>query len=161
LAFFQDGRIQFYQSRIVWCGDVAKREPDLAVLHIPTRLRAVLEWAPEAERGMLAFAGGLDCEAGPKFKLVTLSGQVSGVAEPNWIHPGRTTIFHRSPIHVGDSGGPLVTDKGQLLGINVELRPSSVFRGLRATPLSVAHRPDPAWLDQVIAADAEKRRRLR
>jgi hypothetical protein len=25
LAFYQDGRIQFYQSRVVWCGDVAKR----------------------------------------------------------------------------------------------------------------------------------------
>lgn len=159
LAFFQDGRIQFHQSRVVWRGDVAKREPDLAVLHVPVRLKAVLEWAPEVERGMLAFAGGLDCEAGPKFQLVTLSGQVSGVAKPSWLHRGRTTIFHRSPVHVGDSGGPLVSEQGQLLGINVELRPSSVFRGLRATPLSVAHRPDPAWLKQVIEADAAARRK--
>jgi hypothetical protein len=82
LAFFQDGRIQFYRSRIVWRGDVAKREPDLAVLHVPARLKAVLEWSPGVERGTLAFAGGLDCEAGPKFKLVTLSGQVSGVGQP-------------------------------------------------------------------------------
>jgi S1-C subfamily serine protease len=154
LAFYQDGRIQFYRSRVVWRGDVEKREPDLAVLHVPTRLKAVLKWAPQAERGMLAFAGGLDCEAGPKFKLVTLSGQVSGVAKPSRFHPGRTTIFHRSPVHVGDSGGPLVTDQGKLLGINVELRPSSVFRGLRATPLSVAHRPDIDWLNRIIAADA-------
>lgn len=151
LAFYRDGRMQFESCRVVWQGNFKKGQPDLAILRIPTRLEFTFAWAPEMQAGSTALAAGLDAGKGTMFKLVCFAGPLLRLSERTSPAPAHTVVYHHAPIHSGDSGGPLVSLDGRLVGVNIEIRPGIPF-GL-SPQTSVAHRPDLAWLRQVIDAD--------
>jgi hypothetical protein len=137
---------------LVWRGNYRKGQPDLAILHVPTPLDAFFEWAPDPKPGDTALAAGLDSDRKSTFELVCLAGSVLGFQPHSTPAPGRTTIYHRAPVHPGDSGGPLVALDGRLLGVNIELRPTRLF--FASEYVSVAERPNFDWLRRIIAADA-------
>lgn len=152
VAFNEGEGIRIIPTRVVWRGNVSRGEPDLAVLHVPRKLDAVFRWAPDLTRGSLAFAAGVNSDTRRKFELACLAGRLERFSLDNRSRPVSTVIFHRVPLHPGDSGGPLTSSDGRLLGINtmVELSP------FRSSPMSIAERPDLAWIRKLVAEDAAK-----
>lgn len=150
VVYHQDGRIQIARSRIVWRGDTSKREPDLAILHIPNRLESVYEWAPPPTTGPIAFSAGLHSDDGV-YRLSSAAGKITYISRPSRRIPSATTIYHEAPLQRGNSGGPLITSDGRLLGINTQIQLSI----LQLRPLGLARRPDLEWIRQIINADAQ------
>jgi len=151
LTFRSGGRVRVVPARIVWQGNRSKREPDLAILHVPHRIDHVFKWASLSEVGPVAFATGLDPD-GPRLCPECISGHVARVSRHSNRYPAVASIFHDAPVHRGDSGGPLTTPDGELLGINVLLR-LSIFQ---PRPICIACRPDLEWLHSVIERDAHR-----
>jgi S1-C subfamily serine protease len=151
LAFLDGDRVEIAQSRVVWRGDVSKRQPDLAVLHVPHRLEHVFEWAPTSNADGFVFATGLDADDA-RHHLDCISGRLFRVSTRTARPPLSATFFHDAPLHQGDSGGPLAAPDGRLLGINVLIRLSL----LTPKPIGIAERPDLNWLHSLIEADASQ-----
>jgi hypothetical protein len=152
LVYYKDGRLQVDRSRIVWRGNTSKNEPDIAILHVPSRIDPVYEWAPLPNPGPVAFSAGLHSEDNGLYRLTSAAGKVTHVSRPTRRTPESTTIYHLAPLQSGDSGGPLVSSDGRLLGINTQIQLSI----LQLHPLGLAQRPDPGWIRKVIDADAQR-----
>ncbi len=141
------------QPQVVWRGDVAKNQPDLAILYVGIPLTEIFEWAPEPKNGGLVFA------VGPIYdkNMTTVSysyaaGRLQDFSRQSKLVPPTTRFDHSAPIHGGDSGGPLATMDGRLLGINTE-----VFLAFLGWHYGRAIRPDLDWLRQIIDEDFSKR----
>ncbi|MGO8678994.1 MAG: serine protease [Limisphaerales bacterium] len=157
LLFFDKGKPQARPARVVWRGDVSKKQPDLALLQVPFPLQDVFEWTPTFTNGEPIVAAGAtpgpdhvinrQCMAGKILRLDTGSETVL---------PHYTCISHDAPLTFGDSGGPLASTDGRLVGINSDAvigRPR--WLSLSVETLSTdAERPDLEWLRQLIQQDA-------
>lgn len=143
------------RARVVFRGQPAGQGTDLAILRVDSPLAAVFAWAPTyAEGEPVVAVGSAGGAAGQNATAAALLGGhlVGSLADPE-ASPPRVTLFHTAPIRPGSSGGPLLTTDGQLLGINVEFGVASTAAALGPPSGAAAHRPDLAWLRQVIAAD--------
>jgi hypothetical protein len=157
LAFLRDGKLQVERARIVWRGDVNKREPDLAVLCVSLPISQTFEWATEFTNGTPVIDVGLSLDNHSRvLKTQCMAGKISKVSEGLSAVPSDyTVVSHNSPLRHGDSGGPLVLSDGRLLGINVSETLDFQWSHLSFEPEhGEAHRPDLAWLQKVIDADA-------
>jgi hypothetical protein len=157
VAFPRAGKIQVERARIVWRGDVAKKEPDLAVLSIATPIGQAFEWATEFTNGTPIMDVGLSLNDHSRvLKTQCMAGKILKVSDGSGTSPPHyTVISHDSPLRHGDSGGPLVLSDGRLLGINVSGDIGIQWKQLLIEPLYYeAHRPDLEWLREVIDKDA-------
>jgi len=152
LVYHQDGHLQVVRSRIVWRGDTSRKEPDVAILHVPRRIDLVYEWATLPATSPVAFSAGLHSENAGVYRLSSAAGKVTHVSRATRRVPPTNTIYHEAPLQRGNSGGPLVTSDGRLLGINTQIQLSI----LQIRPLGLAQRPDPDWIRRIIDADAHK-----
>ena len=157
VAFLRAGKIQVERARIVWRGDVAKKEPDLAVLSIATPLDQAFDWATEFTNGTPIMDVGLSFnDHSSVIKTQCMAGKILNVSdESGTSSPHFTVISHNSPLRHGDSGGALVLSDGRLLGINVSETLDFQWSHLSFEPEhSAAHRPNLEWLREVVDKDA-------
>jgi hypothetical protein len=157
VAFTRAGKIQVERARIVWRGDVAKKEPDLAVLSIATPIDQAFEWATEFTNGTPIMDVGLSLNNhSGVLKTQCMAGKILKVSDGSGTSlPYYTVISHDSPLRHGDSGGPLVLSDGRLLGINVSGDVGIQWRHFLIEPLYYdAHRPNLEWLREVVDKDA-------
>lgn len=155
LMFLNEGKMQAQRVRVVWRGEVSKKQPDLAILNVSLPLQQVFEWATEFADGNSALAVGLNSDKPQTLKTQCMAGKILKLLEGSEaIPPHYTLISHNVPVHPGDSGGPLVSTDGYLLGINVGGEIRLQWRRLSVEPLYYyAQRPDLEWLRQIIDQD--------
>ncbi len=139
------------RARVVWRGDFAKSEPDLALLRIVHRLDATLEWAAEFKPGDPVFAAGLNYDQTFHFDSGCVAGAVTRIAHHAETAFPHDHVFHQAPLHSGDRGGPLTTAAGRLIGINTGAGSLQVWP--LSWRVSRAERPDLTWLRRLIEAD--------
>lgn len=152
LVFSSPGaRPRIERARVVWQGDFARNEPDLALLRIVHRLDATLEWAAEFKRGDPVFAAGLNYDQSFHLDSGCVAGAVTRIAHHAESAFPHDQVFHQAPLHGGDSGGPLTTIAGRLIGINTGAGSLHVWPF--SWRVSRAERPDLAWLRRLIEAD--------
>jgi hypothetical protein len=157
VAFQRAGKIEVERARIVWRGDVAKKEPDLAVLSVGTPIDQVFDWAAEFTNGTPIMDVGLSYNGQSRVvKTQCMAGKILSISDGSGASsPHFTVISHDSPLRHGDSGGPLVSSDGRLLGINVSGDIGIQWRHLMIEPLYYeAHRPNLEWLREVVDRDA-------
>jgi hypothetical protein len=155
LAFLNEGKMQVQRARLVWRGDAAKKQPDLAILQVSLPLQQVFEWATEFTNGNSILAVGLSLDKPRVLKTQCMAGKILNLSEgPQARPPHYTVVSHDAPLRHGDSGGPLMSTDGHLLGINVGAELGFRWRRLSVEPLYAdAHRPDLEWLRQIIEQD--------
>lgn len=139
------------RARVVWQGDFARNEPDLALLRIVHRLDATLEWAADFKPGDPVFAAGLNYDQTFHFDSGCVAGEVTRIAHHAETAFPHDHVFHQAPLHSGDSGGPLTTTAGRLIGINTGTGSLQVWPF--SWRVSRAERPDLAWLRRLIETD--------
>jgi hypothetical protein len=155
LVFLDEGQMVAQSARVVWCGDVSKKEPDLAILRVSIPLQDVFDWMPTLTNGERIVAVGvspvpyhptqIQCMAGKILRLA----QGSAAVDPHYI-----CISHDAPLHHGDSGGPLVSTDGRLVGINRSVDIGFQWKRFSIEPVSGnAQRPDIGWLNELIRHD--------
>jgi S1-C subfamily serine protease len=161
LLFPSNGRSQPYRARIVWRGDDAKGEPDLAILHASAPVPHEFAWATDFAAGTSGVAVGVSADKPPVLNMQCMAGRVLALRDGSSpAGPRYSLVSHDVPLRHGDSGGPLADMSGRLFGINV-----AGYLGLKWKKFSIepvcwyAHRPDPAWLRRMIDRDARSSRR--
>ena len=157
LAFRQQGKMRLKTARIIWRGDEKRGEPDLALLCVSCPITKTFQWALELTNGSAVVGVGLskDHQLGV-LKPQCMAGRISKVSRASSKGSSNyTQVTHSSPLCPGDSGGPLVRSDGRLVGINVSLYVAFQWSHLsHEREYSTAHRPDLAWLRNVIDTDA-------
>jgi S1-C subfamily serine protease len=143
------------RARVVFKGKPAGQGTDLAVLRVGTALPSVFDWAQTYANGDPVVSAGRDTDhpGANGIGTVLRGGRLLGSIPDETASPPRLTFFHTTPIRAGDSGGPLVTTSGRLIGINVAFAQAAGGWPLAPSAGATAHRPDLAWLRQVIAVD--------
>lgn len=139
------------RPRVVWFGRSGDPLQDLALLKVEATLPAAFDWADETElkRHTPVALAGIDL-TGYRLRFTYAAGRLT---DPDWDHPASPAdppiraITHSAPLRRGDSGGPLLTPDGHLAAVNVAVR-----FGL-GPQFSVSLRPNPAWINQLIASD--------
>jgi hypothetical protein len=157
LAFLRDGKLQMERARVVWRGDVKKREPDLAILCVSRPISQTFEWAAEFTNESPVIDVGLSLDNHSRvLKTQCMAGKIVKVSEAlSADSSDYEVVSHNSPLRHGDSGGPLVLSDGRLLGINVSETLDFQWGHLSFEPEhGEAHRPNLVWLRKVIDADA-------
>ena len=156
LAFLHDGKMQVEPVRIVWRGDMKKREPDLAILCVSRPIGPTFQWAAEFTNGSPVVDVGLRLDDDARNSQPQLmAGRVLDISHALSADSlGYAVVSHSSPLRPGDSGGPLVLSDGRLLGINFYVRKGFQWSHFSFEQHSEAHRPDLVWLQKVIDADA-------
>jgi S1-C subfamily serine protease len=157
LAFQRDGKLQIEPARVVWRGDVKRRDPDLAILCVSRPIRQAFDWATGFTNESPVIAVGLSLDdRSHALKTQCMAGRILKISEEsNAESAGYEVVDHSSPLHHGDSGGPLVLPDGRLLGINVNETLDFHLSRLSFEPAhGGTHRPNLAWLRKVIDADA-------
>jgi S1-C subfamily serine protease len=156
LLFLDQGRLQAQPARVVWRGDVSKKEPDLAILRVSLPLRDVFDWMPAFTNGESIVAVGVSLVRNQPMKTQCMAGKILRLAPgPEAVAPRYLRISHDAPLHHGDSGGPLVSSDGRLVGINCTLDLEPPWTRFSIEPVSAdAERPDLEWLGRLISQDA-------
>ena len=160
LFFVSAGQGRSEQASVIWKGDAAKIETDLAVLYVPVALDRTFEWASDFKRGDRVFALGQDWDRDDvESAYEVVRRGLAGILVARWDRSKSSTplviVAHDTPLHDGDSGGPLVTTDGRLIAINKGIAPyvSAVSFPIVALE-SVASRPDLNWLLEIIDSHA-------
>jgi hypothetical protein len=142
--------VTFRTAEVVWRGDVAKGEPDLAVLYDRRPPDAVFSWETDPKAGVSVVGAGVDYEKRiVDFTAGGLGGKLLGTQTMKSPIGPWTGLVTSLPAHAGDSGGAVATIDGHLLGITYAVRLGR-FSGPRTT---YASRPDLAWLRRIIDED--------
>lgn len=113
VAYFDGKAYQHWPARVVWNGQSAGADVDLAIIHTPGFTKAVLEWPTT----MMSSGEVLCCGCGVGSDAFC-AGQIVGVKGGTGDTPF-TTITHNAPVSMGDSGGPAISPDGKFVGINV------------------------------------------
>ena len=159
-------------ARVIWRGDGASGEPDLALIHAPVRVGKVfrlVDFNKLRSREAIAATGWSGISKGRPLS-VSAAGRILAVSEPIGEAPDLVwhAIRHDLPIRPGDSGGPLIDWNGKLVGINAGLGLSPLnrlrslanlerFRDRYAGYRAIAYHPDPSWLARTIQRDRARR----
>jgi S1-C subfamily serine protease len=156
LVFLHQGQLESQAARVVWRGDISKKEPDLAILRVPIPLQDVFEWTPEFTNGKSVVATGLSTGSARLMQIQCVAGKILRLTKGSKaISPHYLRISHDAPLHHGDSGGPLAFTDGRLVGINSSVEVQFQWKHFSFEPVSCnAERPDLDWLRQVIRQDA-------
>lgn len=147
----RDGEVVERPARLVWRGARPEGDTDLAIIHAPGLVSNPLQWCAlaEARGGREVLSAGVGVNTRGRLAAGTIVGGPTGTDEAP---PGRAHVFKvDSPLVPGDSGGPAIIDDGRLLGINATVE-VELLAGKGRGGAEVL-RPDPAFLEQVIAAD--------
>lgn len=130
-------------ARLVWRAPSASA-CDLAVIKTDTTTAAFAVLPTDQIRdGLAVVTTGANGLAAGKIADI-----VANFAPQTRYTPQTMAIVHTAPLNEGDSGGPLTTLDGKLLGVQVLAR-GDIF----GHTAGIALRPDPAWLDRLIAVD--------
>ena len=179
-VFDEEGHPQMKsaRARIVWTpedefgsgwnrGD-AKRNPDFAILHadvgplMPFELSSEL---PRIDEPIIGAGWSLRYSEGPTYTVSLTAGHVLSLLEnvPRRASTPWVTVLHDAPIVSGDSGCPLLDRSGNLVGINCQTHYEYSFLawlGMRFGRApedyersTIALRPDPDWIREVIEND--------
>ena len=156
LLFFDKGQLQAQPARVVWRGDYAKKQPDLALLQVSFPLQDVFEWASAFTNGERIVAVGVNLGPDRLIKSQCVAGKVLRLdTGSETIFPHSTRVSYDAPLHPGDSGGPLVSTDGHLVVINYNEVIGRLWRLFAVgTVSSDAERPDLEWLRHLIQQDA-------
>ena len=152
-----------FAARLVWLGDNAPGQPDLAVIHIDTNVPVTFAWSQSSYVGDTVFAVGPNLVSTKlTWKTYTKNFSDGLVAGKLLSAPAFTTAHLQTviltddlPLHPGDSGGPLADGQGQLIGVNITGQ-YDYIRSKRGEPkmfTSHAIRPELVWLQQLIEED--------
>ncbi|MEO5960623.1 MAG: serine protease, partial [Opitutaceae bacterium] len=163
VLFRGEKRMHMEEAQVVWRTDLAKNEPDLALLYVPAALHYAFEWAPLPQMSDKILGVGPKEPLGYQFTL--FGGQVlTAEKRQRGLLPAWHEVKHSAPFRPGDSGGPLVNVRGQLVAINALgdydihfFRSWNPFRLSREFVGGRSFRPDVGWIEQMIEADAKKR----
>ena len=157
IIFRHKDRWPFVRARRVWVGDPNDKTRDVAVLKVDYKEKLpALQWADEAElaEGAPAMLAGYR-EGDDRFLLTLAAGKVldANLRQTSGDAPPVRALAVDIPARRGDSGGPLLTADGKLIGI---------MRGWESPLLGLAKkrialRPDPEWVQQIIAQDRAER----
>jgi S1-C subfamily serine protease len=155
LVFLDKGQLEAQPARVVWRGDVSKKEPDLAILQVSVPLQEVFDWTPAFTNGESIVAVGVSLFPHQPMKTQCMAGKILRLAPGSEaVVPHYICISHDAPLHHGDSGGPLVSTDGRLVGINCSLDVEFQWRRFSIEPVSAdAQRPDLEWLGQIVRQD--------
>jgi len=156
LVFHDKGQMVAQPARVVWCGDVSKKEPDLAILQVSLPLQFVFDWMPAVTNGASIVAVGVGpVPHQPIMQTQCMAGNILRLAQGSEaVLPHYICITHDAPLHHGDSGGPLVSTDGHLVGINCSVDVELQWKHFSIEPVSGdAQRPDLEWLSQLIRQD--------
>jgi S1-C subfamily serine protease len=157
VIFRHKNRFPFVRARRIWVGDANDKTRDVAVLKIDFREKlSAFEWADDHDlmTGAPVMLAG-HREGDDRFLLTLAAGKVidANLRETTGDGPPVRAVAVDIPARRGDSGGPLLTADGRLIGI---------MRGWESPLLGLAKkrialRPEPAWIDQIIARDRASR----
>jgi hypothetical protein len=155
LVFLDKGQMVAQPARVVWCGDVSKKEPDLALLQVSLPLQCVFDWMPTVTNGASIVAMGVGPVPHRPMQTQCMAGKILRLAQGSEaVLPHYICITHDAPLHHGDSGGPLVSTDGHLVGINCSVDVELQWKHFSIEPVSGdAQRPDLEWLSQLIRQD--------
>ncbi len=160
------GALEEPRARVVWRGDSASLDTDLAILKaavrrpIPCFEWEEIDWLRAGEGVALAGQGVVSPSTGDGGRettsLAVFGGRLLGAPAAGPSTDGGGPAVHQIYVSAltshGDSGGPVVSRRGRLAGITI-----GEFRAtlLRFTPDSrtLALRPDPRWVEERIALD--------
>lgn len=159
LVFLDQSQLEAQTARVVWRGDVSKKEPDLAIVQVSVPLQDVFDWTPEFTNGESIVAVGVSqVPHQPNMKTHCMAGKILVVAPgPEAVVPHYICISHDAPMHHGDSGGPLVSADGRLIGINYNMDVEFQWKHFSIEPVSGdAQRPDLEWLGEIIRQDVAR-----
>lgn len=147
----RDGEVVERPARLVWQGALPQGDTDLAIIHAPGLVSDPLRWCPLAEvrGGREVLSAGIGVNTRSRLAAGTIVGGPTGTDEAP---PGRGHVIRiDAPLVPGDSGGPTITADGLLVGINATVE-VELFSG-RGHGGAEVLRPDPAFIERVIAAD--------
>ena len=145
-------RPRIAKARVVWSGRAMQMGEDLAVLKVPYRLDAALEWSDDVRPEEAILTAGLNYPPHQlDFDFGFAAGKISKVVPHAASTPTSKIVYHSSPTHGGDSGGPAIDAHGRLIGIVTQ--GGMLKFGPFSAALSIAERPDPAWLRALVDDD--------
>jgi S1-C subfamily serine protease len=155
LVYRDKGQMVAQPARVVWCGDDAKKEPDLAILQVSLPLEHVFDWMPAVTNGASVVALGVSPVPNRPMQIQCMGGKILRLAQGSEaVLPHYICITHDAPLHHGDSGGPLVSTDGRLVGVNRSVHMEIQWQRFSMKPVSgEAQRPDLEWLSQLIRQD--------
>ncbi len=155
LVFRDQGQMVAQAARVVWCGDISEKEPDLAVLQVSLPLQSVFDWEPAVTNGANVVAVGVSPVPHRPMQVQCMAGKILRLARgPEPVIPRYICMTHDAPLHHGDSGGPLASLDGRLVGINRSVHVEFQWQRFAMEPVSgEAQRPDLEWLRQLIRQD--------
>jgi S1-C subfamily serine protease len=164
-ALVLDAPARVVRARVVWRGDPGRKQPDLALVHVPLALDGAFEWAPDVVPGAGVVGAGPTRTTAPAAdrQPLTLALSIFAGTIHNASFEGRDRrwqiVSASAPSVPGDSGGPLVNLAGRLVGVITGAR--WTFGFARSWTLlqprttgTLAVRPDLEWLRPIIDADA-------
>lgn len=150
------------RPRVVWSGRPSVFGFDFALLHAPSGVDQVFEWADAPEVGDVAISCGAVIDALQEDGVPMI---VEVMVEPTGGHILKRLsrsighdmkydlLLHDCPIIRGYSGGPLVNREGKLVGINFGGRTRWPLRWNDRMRYSNAIRPDLEWIQRLIEED--------
>lgn len=145
------GEVVERRARLVWRGVRPQGDTDLAIIHAPGLVSEPLQWCPlvDVRGGREVLSAGVGVNTRGRLAAGKIIGGPTGTDEAP---TGRGHVIRiDAPLVPGDSGGPTITADGLLVGINATVE-VEFFAG-RGHGGAELLRPDPAFIERVIAAD--------
>lgn len=153
-------------ARVVWIPSDWRVRPDLALLHADVGSVEPFEVAetPPSKEDTVLLTGSGGGRATSVGRVLAVGPVIAGQRGSIY-----RLVRHNAPSMRGDSGGALASLKGTLIGIGSTIHPPDwlgwlPYIGSRISNLmggvgsySQAVCPDPDWLDDLIAADRQRR----
>lgn len=155
LIFWVEGmKMRSATPRVVWRGEAARKEPDLAILKVPAPLEAAFSWSQTLPVGDRVLGAGPNYDEPGQYEIAYIAGRIVEVIPHPESTPSRITVLHSAPGHGGDSGGPITNTEGALIAVSIGDASKTFFPFWRSEKRGRAFRPDLVWLQRLIDADA-------
>jgi S1-C subfamily serine protease len=169
LSFLTSTGPRIEKARVVWVGDPTIVGFDFALLHVPSSLEHVFEWAPDFNTGDVVISAGASMKVSSKepnrqkleIHIKPVGGRIAKTLDRVADGVEYRVILHQSPVIKGNSGGPLVAKDGRLLAINFGGRSQFPIRWNDKMRFTHAVRTDFDWLASLIARDQNNTIRTR
>lgn len=154
IIWIEGSKLKSATPRVVWRGDTARKEPDLAILKIPSPLEATFSWSQSVALDESVLGVGPNYDQRGNYAFAHIGGRVLEVIPHPESTPSRITVIHSAPGHAGDSGGPITDTSGGLLAVSIGDASKTFLSFWRYEKRGRAFRPDLVWLQSLIDGDS-------